>query len=157
MTFKKPEPVTGKIKSAGAQRDTRRRKANKPKRTAENAEMEEVINDEEQVRGSESDMLWALGDASDDEDEEEDQDVDHYQHPLHKDFPKARIASNVGGGQRRSSRRAFNERTALVTPEDEEDDGDYMNRSRMADSFRHDDERHEMHNVGGEVNERPQR
>ena len=162
MTFKKPEPATGKLKSAGAPRDARRRKGNKLKRAAENGEMEEV-NEEEQVHGGEHDVLWAVGDASDDEDDGEDEDVDHHQHPLHQDLPKARIASIVGGSQRRNSRRAVNERTGLVTPEDEGDDGDYMDGSRMMDTnrkrlmspFRHGDERHEMHNVAGEVNGRP--
>jgi magnesium transporter len=162
LTFKKPEPVTGKIKPAGAPRDGRRRKGNKLKRAAENGEMEEV-SDEEQVRGGENDVLWAVGDASDDEDDGEDEDVDHHQHPLHQDLPKASIASTVGGSQRRSSRRAVNERTGLVTPENEGDDGDYTHGSRMMDTnrkrlmgpFRHGDERHEMHNVAAEVNGRP--
>ena len=150
------------MKSASTPRDRRRRKGDKSKRAAEhgNGEMEEV-NDEEQARGSENDVLWAVGDASDDEDEGEDEDVDHHQHPLHQDLPKARIASTVGGSQRRSSRRAVNERTGLVTPEDEGDDGEGSrmldtNRKRSMDPFR-DDERHEMHNIAGEVNGRPQR
>jgi hypothetical protein len=166
LTFKKSEPVTGKIKSAGTPRDRRRRKGDKSKRAAGhgNGEMGEV-NDEEQARGSENDVLWAVGDASDDENEGEDEDVDHHQHPLHHDLPKAGIASTVGGSQRRSSRRPVNERTGLVTSEDEGDDGDYMdgsrimdtNRRRSMDPFIDDDERHEMHNVVGEVNGRPQR
>ena len=165
LTFKKSEPV-GKIKSVSTPRDRRRRKGDKSKRAVGhgNGEMEEV-NDEEQARGSENDVLWAVGDASDDEDEGEDEDVDHHQHPLHQDLPKAAVASTVGGSQRRSSRRAVNERTGLVTPEDEGDDGDYVDGSRMMDTnrkrsmdpFRDDDERHEMHNVAGEVNGRPQR
>lgn len=160
MTFKKPEPVTGKIKSAGASR--RRRKGDKSKRAVGNGEMGEV--NDEQVRSGENDVLWAVGDASDDEDEDggEDEDVDHHQHPLHQDLPKTRIASTVGGSQRRSSRRAVNESTGLVTSEDEGDDGDYMdgshtNRKRSMDPFGHDDARHDMHNVASEVNGGPQR
>lgn len=123
----------------------------------------EEVNDEEQAQGSENDVLWAVGDASEDEDEGEDEDEDHHQHPLHQDLPKAAI---VGGpSQRRSSRRAVNERTGLVTSEDAGDGGDYMdgsrlmdmNRKRSMDPFRDDDERHEMHNVVGEVNGRPLR
>ena len=165
MTFKKPEPVAGKIKSASTPRDRRRRKGSKSKRAAGDGNGE--VNDEEQVLGSENDVLWAVGDASDDEfeDEGEDEDVDHHQHPLHQDLSKATIANTVGGSpsQRRSSRRTVNERTGLVTSEDEGDGGDYMdgsrlmdtNRKRSMDPFR-DDERHEMHNVAGEANGRPQ-
>ena len=166
LTFKKPEPIAGKIKSASTPRVRRRRKGDKSKRAAGhgNGEMGEV-NDEEQARGSENEVLWAVGDASDDEDEGEDEDVDHHQHPLHQDLPKGGIASAVGGSQRRSSRRAVNERTGLVTSEDEGDDGNYMdgsrmmdpNRKRSMDPFIDDDERHEMHNIAGEVNGRPQR
>ena len=81
------------------------------------------VNDEEQAQGSENDVLWAVGDASDDEDEDGDEDEDHHQHPLHQDLPKVAI---VGGSssQRRSSRRAVNERTGLVTSEDEGESGD---------------------------------
>lgn len=164
LTFKKSEPVAGKIKSASTPRERRRRKGDKSKGAHGNGDMEEVI-DEEQARGSENDVLWAVGDASDDEGEGEDEDVDHNQHPLHQDLPKVMIASTVGGSQRRSLRRTVNERTGLVTPEDEGDDGDFMDGSRMIDTnrkrsmdpFRDDDERHEMHNVAGEVNGRPQR
>ena len=163
MTFKKPEPVAGKIKSASSPRDRRRRKGDKSKRAAGDGigEMEEVI-DEEQAQGNENDVLWAVGDASDDEDEDGDEDEDHHQHPLHQDLPKVAI---VGGSssQRRSSRRAVNERTGLVTSEDEGESGDYMdgsrlmdmNRKRSMDPFRDEDERHEMLNVVGEVNGRP--
>ena len=169
MTFKKPEPVTGKIKSTNPLRDRRKRKS---KRVVEqgNGEVGEgnLNDDEEQVRGSENQVLWALGDDSNDEDEGEDEDEDHHQHPLHQDLPKAtRIASTAGGGQWRSSRRAVNERTGLVSSEHEGEDEDYIdglrmmdtNRRRSMDPFR-DDERHEMHNVGGEVSShtgRPQR
>jgi magnesium transporter len=165
LTFKKPEPVAGKIKSSTSPRDRRRRKGDKSKRAAGDGigEMGEV-NDEEQAQGSENDVLWAVGDASDDEDEGEDEDENHHQHPLHQDLPKARIAGG-SPNQRRSSRRAVNERTGLVTSEDEGDSGDYMdgsrlldmNRKRSMDPFRDDDERHEMHNVAGEVNGRPLR
>ena len=127
------------------------------------------VDEEEQAQGSENDVLWAVGDASDDEDdgEAEDEDVDHHQHPLHQNLPKATMASTVGGSpsQRRSSRRVVNERTGLVTSEDEGDGGDYMdgsrlmdlNRKRSMDPFRDDNERHEMHDVAEEVNGRPQR
>lgn len=117
------------------------------------------VNDEEQAQGSENDVLWAVGDASDDEDEGEDEDVDHHQHPLHQDLSNVTIANTVGGSpsQRRSSRRAVNERTGLVTSEDEGEGGDYIdgsrlmdtNRKRSMDPFRDDDERHEMYNVAG--------
>lgn len=165
MTFKKPEPVAGKIKSASSPRVRRRRKGDKSKRAAGdgNGDMGEV-NDEEQAQGGENDVLWAVGDASDDEEEEEDEDVDHHQHPLHQDLPKA---NSVGGSpsQRRNSRRVVNERTGLVTSEDEGEGADYMdesrlmdtNRKRSMDPFRDDDERHEMHNVAGVVNARPLR
>ena len=160
LTFKKPEPVVGKMKSAGTPRERRRRKDDKLKRVAENEEMEEV-NDEEQLRGGENDVLWAVGDASDDEDEGEDEDEDDHQHPLHQDLPKTRIASTMGGSQRLSSRRAVNEGTGLVNPENEGDDEDYVDGSRMMDANRKRSmdpyERHEMHNVVGEVNGRPQR
>ena len=162
LTFKKPEPVAGKIKSANSPRDRRRRKGDRSKRAVGDGNGE--VNDEEQAQGSENDVLWAVGDASDDEDEDEDEDVDHHQHPLHQDLPKS---STVGGSpsQRRSSRRAVNERTGLVASEDEGDGGDYMdgsrlmdtNRKRSMDPFRDDDERHEMHSVAGEVNGRPLR
>jgi hypothetical protein len=164
LTFKKPEPVAGKIKSANSPRERRKRKGDKSKRAAGDGNGEG--NDEEQAQGSESDVLWAVGDASDDEDEE-DEDVDHHQHPLHQDLPKATIASTGSGSpsQRRSSRRAVNERTGLVTSEDEGDGAEYMdgsrlmdtNRKRSMDPFRDDDERHEMHNVTREVNGRPLR
>jgi len=161
LTFKKPEPVAGKIKSVISPRDRRRRKGDLSKRAAGDGDGE--VNDEEQAQGSENDVLWAVGDASDDEDEGNDEDVDHHQHPLHQDLPKATIAS-IGGespSQRRSSRRAVNERTGLVTSEDEADGADYMdgsNRKRSMDPFRDDDdERHEMHNFVGEVNGRPLR
>lgn len=171
MTFKKPEPVVGKIKSNSSPRNRRKRKGGKSKQAAEhgNGEVEEgdLNGDEEQARGSEHEVLWAVGDDSDDEDEGEDEDVDHHQHPLHQDLPKAKIPSAViGGSQRRNSRRAVNERTGLVSTEDEGEDGEYLDarmmetsRRRSMDPFR-DFERHEMHNVPGEIsshNGRPQR
>ena len=165
LTFKKSEPVTGKIKSVSSPRDRRRRKGDRSRAAGHGSGEMGEVNDEEHARGSENEVLWAVGDASDDEDEGEDEDVDHHQHPLHQDLPKAGIASTVGGSQWRSSRRAVTERTGLVTPEDEADDGDYTdgsrtmntNRKRSMDPFLDDDERHEMHNVVGEVTGRPQR
>ena len=156
LTFKKPEPVTGKIKSVNTPRVRRKRKGSKLKRAAEHGNGEvgegDLGGDEEQAHGSENQVLWAVGDASDDEYEGEDEDIDHHQYPLHQNFPKASIA---GGSQRQSSRRAVNERTGLVTPEDESDDGEFRdgsqimdkNRKRSMDPFK---EHHEIHNVAGE-------
>ena len=114
--------------------------------------------DEEQATGGENDVLWAVGEASDDEGEDEDEDVDHHQHPLHQDLPNGRIAGAVGGSQRRSSRRGVNERTGLVSPADEDENRDYMEGSRMMDANRRrsmdpfrDDEHLEMHDVAGEI------
>lgn len=162
LTFKKPEPVIGKIKSNSTPRNRRKRKDAKLERAAEHGNGAGNLDggDEEQGRGGEDEVLWAVGDDSDDEEEGEDDDVDHHQHPLHQ-VPKGRVASSVGGSQRRSSRRAVNERTVLVSPEDEGEDEHYMDtsRRRSMDPFR-DDERHEMHNVAGGIishTGRPQR
>lgn len=147
LTFKKPEPITGKIKSAIPPRIRRKRKGNKLKSVAKNGK-----DEDDNLDVDEAQVLWAVGDASDDEDEGEDEDIDHHQHPLHQDSPKTMIA---GGSQRRSPR-MVSERTGLVTPEDEGDDidGSRMmdtNRKKSIDPFR-DDERHEMHSFAGGIN-----
>ncbi|EDR08789.1 uncharacterized protein LACBIDRAFT_296209 [Laccaria bicolor S238N-H82] len=76
LTHKKPEPVTGKTKSA-TPRPRQRRKVDK-KTSEEGGELEG-----EQHGEGESSVLWAVGEASDgEEDLDEDEDLDHHQHPL---------------------------------------------------------------------------
>ncbi|PFH51547.1 hypothetical protein AMATHDRAFT_74896 [Amanita thiersii Skay4041] len=76
LTHKKPEPGTDMVvKSATLPRPRRSRK----KPTRPNGDVESL--DAEEERTGERDVLWEVGEASDDE-LGEDEDIDHHQHPL---------------------------------------------------------------------------
>jgi len=102
----------------------KRRKADKSKQVNGRADGEEA--DEEHGDG-EDEVLWAVGDASDEEDDGEDEDVDHDQNPLNQ-------SSNVHRPviPRRSSR-GVGEQTGLV--ETEQHDDDLPSRPRRKDSM----------------------
>ncbi|KAF8897042.1 hypothetical protein CPB84DRAFT_1781404 [Gymnopilus junonius] len=129
LTHKKPEPVTGKIKSNALPR--RRRKARKGKMMGQNGVNGHVGDEEDEEENghpdAENEVLWGVGDASDegdDEDDEgEDEDVDHHQHPLHKALPTGRIAGtgSTTKGPQGGSRTAVNEQTVLVGSEENDE------------------------------------
>lgn len=126
LTHKKPEPITGKIKSTALPR--RRRKGRKGKsmigQNGSTGHVEEGEDDEENGHpDAENEVLWAVGDASDegddDDDDDEDEDVDHHQHPLHKTLPTGRIegTGSTATVSPRGARTAVNEQTGLVGTE----------------------------------------
>lgn len=79
LTHKKPEPMDGKVKSATPRP---RRVKNRPLRPR--GDLESQAGDEGgEDRDNEQDVLWEVGNVSDDDDEGEDEDIDHHQHPLH--------------------------------------------------------------------------
>ncbi|KAJ6499221.1 hypothetical protein C8R45DRAFT_822114 [Mycena sanguinolenta] len=96
LTHKKPEPGSLSTRSAVAlgsagfprlglrQRGKSRKATTKPKGVDDRDEEETMVDGEE--------VLWRIGDASDEddieeEDEGQDEDVDHHQHPLYKGAP----------------------------------------------------------------------
>jgi len=76
LTHKKPESTTGKIKSSA--RVPRR----KSKTSGSKTKHAEAVGEEEEQ--GETQVLWALGEASDDDLEGGDDDVDHHQHLSHQ-------------------------------------------------------------------------
>ncbi|KAF7376218.1 hypothetical protein MSAN_00036900 [Mycena sanguinolenta] len=93
LTHKKPEPGSLSARSAAAlgsagfprielrQRGKSRKSKAKPKGVDDRDDEETIVDGEE--------VLWRIGDASDEEDAEDDdeghdEDVDHHQHPLYK-------------------------------------------------------------------------
>ncbi|KAH9485445.1 hypothetical protein JR316_0002353 [Psilocybe cubensis] len=159
LTHKKPEPVTGKIKSTTLPR--RRRRASKGPKTV--SRQGGAIEDAGSEHGDREDqILWAVSNESDEEDDfsetvEEDEDVDHHQHPLHQELPTGRI---TGTGTKhsvapRGARSEINECTVLVGSESHDsdqleiqrrDDRNTANRRRSMDPFRDDadDDEHEL-------------
>ena len=118
LTHKKPEPVTGKTKSA-TPRPRQRRKVNK-KTSGEGGELEG-----EQHGDGESSVLWAVGEASDGEDDlGEDEDVDHHQHPLGQ--PRQ-------GSSSRRNLRAGREGLGLI----DRDEGEGADDPEVIDRHRH--------------------
>ena len=98
LTHKKPEPMNGKVKSATLPR-VRRAKNKSPRPTGDLESHEENENGDE--RDNERDVLWEVGNASDDDDQGEDEDIDHHQHPSHSQTgvdgrPKKRTPANNG-------------------------------------------------------------
>ncbi|KAF8630685.1 hypothetical protein AX15_002828 [Amanita polypyramis BW_CC] len=97
LTHKKPEPVNGKVKSATLPR-ARRPKNKSPRLTDDLESQEENENGDE--RDNERDVLWNVGNASDDDDidQDEDDDIDHHQRPSSSvdGRPKRRIPANNG-------------------------------------------------------------
>ena len=163
LTHKKPEPVTGKVKSTAPRR--RRRKGAKgiPGQSNEDGDMGA---DDEEPRGPEGEVLWTVGDVSDEDEDDEglDDDIDHHQHPIHNQLTSVKshgqpsVSFNTHG--------VVNEHTGLVArsedgdaEEDEEDDGwvkhkqssnDDRRRRRSMDPFRDvDDDAHELDHYPG--------
>lgn len=108
LTHKKPEPGPLSARSAaalgsvgfplrqrGAARKGKGGKATKVKAVVDRDEEETMVDGEEEV-------LWRIGDASDEsgeeDDEGQDEDVDHHQHPLYKG---AAVLLNGGGSRQR--------------------------------------------------------
>ncbi|KXN85382.1 hypothetical protein AN958_11482 [Leucoagaricus sp. SymC.cos] len=77
LTHKKPEPATGKIKSSALPKRRTKAHSSKTKLAAEEG-------DEGDERDGEDEVLWAVGEVSEDEAEGEDEDVDHHQHPSYQ-------------------------------------------------------------------------
>lgn len=77
LTHKKPESTTGKKKSSA------RLPRRKTKTSGSKAKHAEAAGEEEEQEG-ETQVLWALGEASDDDIEGGDDDVDHHQHLSHQ-------------------------------------------------------------------------
>lgn len=166
LTHKKPEPATSKVKSTAPRRRRRKGVKGVPGQLNEDGDMDADV---EEARGPEGEVLWAVGDVSDEDDDDEglDDDVDHHQHPIHN-----QVSSVKGHAQPSISfdaRGAVNEHTGLVArgedgdaDEDEEDDGwvkqkrnvgdanDDRRRRRSMDPFRDvDDDAHELGQFSG--------
>ena len=77
LTHKKPESTIGKKKSSA------RLPRRKTKTGSSRAKHAEAAGEEEEQEG-ETQVLWALGEASDDNLEDGDDDVDHHQHLSHQ-------------------------------------------------------------------------
>lgn len=145
LTHKKPEPVTGKIKSTAP----RRRKQRKGGKGAPGTENGNGIANghaegELETRGSEGEVLWAVGEESDEHDEDDeglDDDIDHHQHPIHNKIGSAQILGQPGPVARRGS----DEYTGLVARgedgEDEDDDDGWVKQGRVM-SAANDERRH---------------
>ncbi|PPQ63488.1 hypothetical protein CVT24_005145 [Panaeolus cyanescens] len=125
LTHKKPEPITGKIRAS----TPRRRLPVQPKQTGD-----EVEDDDEMVAG-EGSVLWAVGNASDDEDDGEDEDVDHHQHPLHKELPKGKFSS-LARSQSPPTRRSNDESAGLARNDEEAMYDSYLLKGRQSTSTR---------------------
>lgn len=103
LTHKKPEPgatpkSAGLVSASMAMRRRMRRKKNK---NPENEDEEAGTPRTPRTGNGEEEVLWAVGDASDDDDdyEESDEDIDHHQHPLNKGgngAMRSRVASSSG-------------------------------------------------------------
>lgn len=128
LTHKKPEPITGKIKSTALPR--RRKKGRKGKMNGQNGLNGQASegDEEENVRpDAENEVLWAVGDASDDGDDDdeelEDEDIDHHQHPLHKTLPTGHIAGtgSTARAPAHGARYNVNEETSLVGSEENDE------------------------------------
>jgi len=67
-------------------------------------------NPDEELGQSEGQVLWPIGDVSDDDDDDEgeDEDIDHHQHPLHRTLPKGNVPGTA------SSTRGLGEQSRLV-------------------------------------------
>jgi hypothetical protein len=143
LTHKKPEPVTGKIKSTAP----RRRKQKKGTKGAPgtengNGNANGHAEGELESRGSEGEVLWAVGEESDEDEDDEglDDDIDHHQHPIHNKVGSAQIL-----GQPPVARRGSDEYAGLVAreedgEEEEEDDG-WVKQGRVVSAV-HDERRH---------------
>jgi len=96
LTHQKPEPVTNKVRSTRAKRQDRPR--------TRSSDIETPEPDDDQPAG-EGDVLWSVGNASDEEDnlDDGDDDVDHHQHPLHQTNASGKRPGPSGGQQRRGS------------------------------------------------------
>jgi len=153
LTHKKPEPVTGKIKSSAPKRK-RNTKAGKDMtlNDAENGngtgEGSAGYGDQESPDG-ERDVLWTVGNASDDDDDalEDDDDVDHHQHPLHQTLPTGRVGgmSKNDMAPLHGARSKIGEQTRLVGDDDELELGALSSRQerdsrRSMDPFRDDEQ-----------------
>jgi len=77
LTHKKPESTTGKIKSSA------RLPKRKTKTSGSKTKLAEAVGEEEEQEG-ETQVLWALGEPSDDDAEGGDDDVDHRQPSPHQ-------------------------------------------------------------------------
>lgn len=141
--------MTGKIKSTTLPRQ-RRRAGKGTKAVGQNGEGDP--DEEAEPADGEDQVLWSVGNASDDDDdfeeiEGEDEDVDHHQHPLHQELPTGRIA---GMGAKptaapRGARSVIDEHTELVGSESHDsdplelqrrDDADAAKKRRSMDPFR---------------------
>lgn len=84
LTHKKPEPTAGKIKSSTLPNRRTKATSSKTKLTDDGENGEEEREGEDQV-------LWGVGELSDDEGEGEDEDIDHHQHPSYQQEESARL------------------------------------------------------------------
>ncbi|KAF8633435.1 hypothetical protein AX17_004605 [Amanita inopinata Kibby_2008] len=107
LTHKKPEPA-GKTISATLPR-ARRANNSKSLRPEDNLESQEGIGHGAEYRDNEHDVLWGVGNASDDDEHGEDEDIDHHQHPLH-----AQAESDRSEQKRRWSNNQGSESTELL-------------------------------------------
>lgn len=108
LTHKKPEPVAGKIKSTTLPKRRTKANSSKTKLAAE--------GDEEEREG-EDEVLWAVGEVSDNEGEDEDEDVDHHQHPLYQQDESRHNAKDTERDKRRTSyNRRSGEGEELIGP-----------------------------------------
>ncbi len=83
LTHKKPEP--GAKSAASVPIALARPRGKKPKTaTSSKADLHDDDDLDSSAHNDEEAVLWAVGDASDDEEASEDEDIDHHQHPLNQ-------------------------------------------------------------------------
>lgn len=133
LTHKKPEPVTGKIKSTSLPR--RRRQSNK-KNSNDNGNADEEDANEGEQHDGEDQVLWAVGNASDEEDDYDDgdEDIDHHQHPLHRALPSRRMNGSITDISQNNSRMSgvIDEQTGLVGSESYDTESDPLELHRIS-------------------------
>jgi hypothetical protein len=127
LTHKKPEPKslssrsTAALGSVGPRLELRQRSvsARKGKAKPKGVGVDDRDDEETMVDGEEE-VLWGVGDASDEEDsgndgEGQDDDVDHHQHPMYKG-----AGGQLNGNRSRSRLHGGEEGEGLLPGRDEE-------------------------------------
>jgi hypothetical protein len=132
LTHKKPEPKslssrsTAALGSVGPRLELRQRSlsARKGKAKPKGGGVDDRDDEETMVDGEEE-VLWGVGDASDEEDsgndgEGQDDDVDHHQHPMYKG-----AGGQLNGNRSRSRLHGGEEGEGLLPDRDEEELEDF--------------------------------
>ncbi|KAF5393269.1 hypothetical protein D9757_000629 [Collybiopsis confluens] len=98
LTHKKPEPgapVRSATVASGSVALPRLRQRNSKRASSSKTDLEAGnLDGDTSLHSGENEMLWAVGDTSDDDSQGEDEDIDHHQHPLHAQVEPAGWSSS---------------------------------------------------------------